>query len=349
MASVNTEATKSPEGAAGKPAVLKGLLFRTGGVILALALAGLVGEGVLRLFFGARLTVVEDERHLLYRYDATLGWFPAPNTRERVRASRMFTVMHNSAGFRDREHAPGERDVIVFLGDSFVWGYDVNANERFTDKLQARHPGWNVYNLGVSGYGTDQEYLLLQKYFASCKPRVVFLIFCTETDDLDNSTNVRYGGYYKPYCTVQGTRLELHGVPVPRGERVWLAEHDGLAHSYLVRLLVRTYFKPKSPPTLQNPSPTGAIIRDMQKFVQSQGAQLLVGITDRNPKLEEFLGYFEIPFVDLSTSLRYPRPEYGMHWTAEGHSYVCDRIEQFLVKGKYMAPEAGKAVAEKQP
>ncbi len=315
----------------------KALGFRIGMVLAVLVIAAGVSEVALRLFFANRLEVVEDERHLLYRYDPALGWFPVPNTRQRVRASRVFTVAHNSAGFRDREHSPGEASGIIFLGDSFVWGYDVDAPERFTDRLQAKHPEWNVYNFGVSGYGTDQEYLLLQRYFDAYHPRVVFLIFCTQTDDADNSSNVRYGGYYKPYCTVNGTRLELHGVPVPRAERVWMSEHETLARSYLVRLLARAFLKPKAPPVVQNASPTGAIIRDLQKYVQSKGAVFLVGLTDKNPKLEEFLAYFDIPFVDLSTSLRFPERKYGMHWTPEGHAYVADRIEQFLLKGKYMA------------
>ncbi len=312
-------------------------------IFIGLVVAALLGEAVLRVFFSQRLAVFTDERSLLYSYEPTLGWFPVPDTRERVRASRVFTVAHNHAGFRDRDHSPGEMAGLVFLGDSFVWGYDVDVQERFTDKLQARHPEWNIYNFGVSGYGTDQEYLLLQRDFDSCKPRVVFLVFCTETDDADNSTNVRYGGYYKPYCTLKGTQLELRGTPVPRGERVWLAEHAELARSYLVRLFARAYFKRVSPPVVQNPSPTGAILRDLQKYVQSKGAVFLVGLTDKNPKLEEFLGYFDIPFVDLSTSLRFPDPKYGMHWTAEGHTYVCERIEQFLIKGKYMeSPPAGR-------
>ncbi|HEY5915534.1 MAG TPA: hypothetical protein VJA21_33535, partial [Verrucomicrobiae bacterium] len=140
------EAPGSPRSHAGW---LKTASFRLGVLASALCLAALLGEAALRLFFAQRLEVVQDERHLLYHYDASLGWFPLPNTRQRVRASRVFTVAHNSAGFRDREHRLGETAGILFLGDSFVWGYDVDAPERFTDKLQARHPEWNVYNFGV--------------------------------------------------------------------------------------------------------------------------------------------------------------------------------------------------------
>src|ERR1041385_5073108 len=181
-----------------------------GGRLLLLAASMLVsaaiGEAGLRLFFRESLGTEKDEKSLMYRYDAQLGWFPEPNSKHVFTGSRTITVQHNSRGFRDIEPLKTGKPAIAFLGDSFVWGVDVEASERFTDKLQARHPEWNVYNLGVSGYGTDQEYLLLDKYFDEYKPRVVFLIFCSSNDDSDNCWNIR-GGYYKPYCVLKGTTL----------------------------------------------------------------------------------------------------------------------------------------------
>jgi hypothetical protein len=224
-------------------------------LIVSLALAMGLAEITLRLFFRNRLAYVRDERSLLYHYDKTLGWFPRPNSTNSIFSSRKITAIHNSEGFRDSEHVPSDKPVIVFLGDSFLWGYDVEASERFTDKLQAKHPEWSVYNLGVSGYGTDQEYLLLQRHFDEYKPRVVFLLFCTDNDGDDNSTNVRYGGYYKPYYTFEGHRLHLHGVPVPRSEATFLKEHHRLARSYLVRLLARAYYKMVGPRRYRSPIP----------------------------------------------------------------------------------------------
>lgn len=309
-------------------------VFRVALASFALVFAALFGEVVLRVFFKDRLPVIEDERYLLYRYDSALGWFPIPNTRERVKASRVFTVSHNSLGFRDTEPEPTTRPAVVFLGDSYTWGYDVDAHERFTDKLQARHPEWAVYNLGVSGYGTDQEYLVLEKWWDVFRPRLVFLMFCTLNDDEDNCTNVRYDGYYKPYCVIEGNRLQLRGLPVPRSERAWLADHQQLNRSFLVRLVVRGYYRLASPPVVRNASPTGPILRDMQKFVASKGALLVVGLTEPNPKLQEFLTSFKIPWVDVSTPLRYPG--FGWHWTPEGHTVVCDKVDEFLKTGKYM-------------
>jgi len=309
-------------------------LFRVLTVLSTLLVAAGLGETGLRIFMSKQLAIPLDERNLLFHHDPRLGWFPVPNSRVRFKGSRGVLVANNSRGFRAPEQYSDSRPGIAFLGDSFVWGYDVEASERLTEKLQERHPEWNIFNFGVSGYGTDQEYLLLQQLFDACKPRIVFLIFCTENDDDDNCSNVRYGGYYKPYCTVVSNRLTLHGIPVPRCERVWLAEHEVASESYLVRLLVRCWFKLAGPRELRNPIPTGPIIRDMQKFVTLKGATLLVGLTKANPNLEEFLTFFKIPFLKLDTNLRYS--EFGGHWTPEGHRFVCGKVEQFLIEGKFL-------------
>jgi hypothetical protein len=162
------------------------------------------------------------------------------------------------------------------------------------------------------------------------------MVFCTETDHFDNSSNVRYGGYYKPYYTLAGNRLELHGVPVPRSERFWLSEHRKLVRSYVVRLLARGYFAVASPASLRNDNPTAALMALLQRYVVSKGALLLVGLTALSPNLEDLLRGLKIPQIDLSTQLRYPG--FGRHWTAAGHQEICDRIEKFLEQYGFMGP-----------
>jgi len=316
------------------------ILFKAAFFILALAAGAALTETALRLFFKEQFSVMKDERSLMYRYDRNLGWFPAPNSRERLHASRLITATHNSEGFRDSEFGYTDKPGILFLGDSFVWGYDVEASERFTDKLRARHSEWAIYNCGISGYGTDQEYVLLQQIFDRFKPRVVFLMFCTETDEIDNASNMRYGGYYKPYCAVTGNRLEMKGTPVPQSERAFWAEHESLAQLYLARLFVRIYFKVAGPRVLQNPNPTGPILWDMYKYVRSKGAVFIVGLTRSQPALEQFLTQVKIPYVDLTTPLRYEG--FGSHWTPEGHTFVCEKIDLLFSKENAGSPRRNK-------
>ena len=95
-----------------------------------------------------------------------------------------------------------------------MWGLDAEANERFTELLKPKIPDYKILAAGVSGYGTDQEYLLLKRLWPKVKPAVVVLIFCTQNDRLDNSTNIRYEGYLKPYF-----ETAADGSLVARGSR----------------------------------------------------------------------------------------------------------------------------------
>ena len=210
--------------------------LRSVGVSLAVAIVTLAAlEILLRVADFRELREGVNERSLSYRYDAELGWFPAPNSSSMVTNARTFHVQHNSLGLRDIEFVPDARPTILFLGNSFVWGLDAEADERFSDLLRARLPSHKIVAAGVSGYGTDQEYLLLQRLWPKIEPAVVVLMFCTQNDRQDNSTNIRYEGYQKPYfATAPDGSLVLRGQPVPtsrlqRIREVWLVRHLWLA------------------------------------------------------------------------------------------------------------------------
>ena len=293
--------------------------------------------------FRDRLVLQEDERNLTYQYDPELGWFPIANSKKSFTGSRTIFVEHNSRGFRDIEHSIGAKPRMIFLGDSFVWGYDVEQPERFTEKLREKLPDWSIYNLGVSGYGTDQEYLLLKRHYDFYRPQIVFVVFCRDNDDDDNSRNVRYGAYYKPYFTVDGGGLSLRGVPVPQSENYFFSRHNLLARSNGIRLLMRAYYILTAPPDyIALKPPTQAILADMQQFVKSKGGRLVVGLQSSYPELEQFLNKRSIPYVDLSNSYRYPTQ--SRHWTPEGHTFVSEKIKTFLINGHYL-----QTVAEKSP
>src|SRR5262245_11305510 len=215
--------------------VLAHVFLLAGGLVVAFALA----EAGCRVFLADRLAVTTDERNLLYRYDATLGWFPIPSSARRFLGERWIDVQHNSLGLRDIEFPPPTpgRPRLVFLGDSFVWGFDVEAAERFTDLLRERHPDWDVMNCGVSGYGTDQALLLLERLTPALHPDVVVLEF-NPADRNDNLHPVNYGGYGKPVFRLQGDSLTLENVPVPLLGKARWAESPLYRRSYAWRLVV---------------------------------------------------------------------------------------------------------------
>lgn len=178
----------------------------------------------------------------LWVYDATKGWFDRPRAQGRVflGGPEEGLVRLNSLGLRGREierhKAPGRRRVLV-LGDSFVFGVGVNEPSAFSSRLEALldagAPGrYEVVNMGVSGYSTDQQYLLFRELGASLQPDIVILVAC-DNDFEGNLQDFAYLAYYKPYFELDGERLVERNVPVPRltawqGTKLWLGRHSNL-------------------------------------------------------------------------------------------------------------------------
>src|SRR5689334_9822873 len=225
------------------PPPARGHILRQICAALLVTLATLVGlELLLRL---ADLRVLREgasERSLAFGYDSELGWAPLANLSISVTSARTIQVRNNALGFRDIEFERDSRPAMLFLGDSFVWGVDAEADERFTDLLRSRLPGYRTVNAGVSGYGTDQEYLWLQRIWPKIQPSVVVLVFCTANDRLDNGTNIRYEGSLKPYFATAGdSTLQLRGQPVPMSRQLYIKNYWLVQHLWLARLATFTY------------------------------------------------------------------------------------------------------------
>ena len=305
------------------------------GAIIAVTLIGC--EMVLRIVNPEALQVVLDEKNLTYAHDPELGWLPVPNSKTKVTVWRTISVWHNELGFRDAAlSSTDKRDVVAFVGDSFVWGYDVEQDQRFTELLQRQLPQIHVVNAGVSGFGTDQEYLLLKRDWDRLAPATVVLIFCTNNDRLDNSSSQRYG-YYKPYyvANADGTG-EFKGIPTPLSKNFAFGPNifaRFARHSMLARLALTIDYAFAHPAAKQEVAdPTEALIVLMKDWVESHGAKFLVGVqTLDNPDraFETFLRERRIPFAALDGADHFPVNE-GSHWTPEGHVLVAQRLLTLL-------------------
>jgi lysophospholipase L1-like esterase len=92
----------------------------------------------------------------------------------------------NADGFRDRDYRPGAAPDtlrIVVLGDSITFGWGVPAEEGFVKVLEqalSESPGgrpYEVLNLGVGGYNTQQEVELYRVKGRRYAPDVVVLAY----------------------------------------------------------------------------------------------------------------------------------------------------------------------------
>lgn len=213
-----------------KPSLPLRILLATFAAIVAFA----VFEVALRIV-DPDWSATAQERDFFCEYDSELGWRQRPGA-EGILAGPDFriAVRISRGGFRDADVPPGPARGrrIVVLGDSFAWGYGVAASNRFTEILERRLPGIDLLNMACSGYGQDQELLLLQRSVFDYQPDAVWVLVHFDSDIGNNMTSVAYG-YEKPVFVEEDGDLELKNVPVPkmrRGNRlaIWLNRHSAV-------------------------------------------------------------------------------------------------------------------------
>ena len=307
------------QASARKRGALRAVLLQIAIIIATLAAA----EAVLRIIDLRYLRAHRVGADRIYNYDAELGWFPVPNSDVSFTGIRTIRVRHNSLGLRDIEHDAAPKPTIAFVGDSFVWGYDAEANERFTEVLRAKMPEHRIVNAGVTAYGTDQEYLVLRRLWDRIKPDVVVLMVCVDNDRKDNTVNTRSDGPYKPYFAMAPDGGAFKGIPVPWSRHLYFADNWLARNSWVVRVAVSVYVLIANPQITVS-DPTERLIEMMREFVESKGANFLVGLQYREPQLEAVLSAAKIPYVSFDGAEHYFGD--GDHWTPKGHELVADRL-----------------------
>jgi lysophospholipase L1-like esterase len=190
-----------------------------------------------------------------FRPDEKYGFSLKPNFSQDYRYAGYGFVEHistNSLGFRDREHVlpvtPGKRNLLL-LGDSFVFGYGINVEDRLDSHLEAllkpEAPPWTIFNAGVPGWGTANETAWARANMVLLKPDIVALVFCANDPSDDAGKN-----------------------PPVLPKKDWIQGKTFLRrHFHLYRLLMRQITLRKSNRTLQEQQGTGAGHLDTQAAV----------------------------------------------------------------------------------
>src|SRR5262245_61316183 len=307
--SAMTEVAAGTEGVSRMRRILRGVGLQCLIILVTLVVA----EVVLRIFNPRYL---KDDHWVTidYRHDADLGWSPVPNSSQ-----------HNSAGLRDIEFPRDARPTILVLGDSLVWGLNIGAKQRMTEIMRERMPGYRIVNAGMNGYGTDQEYLFLQRIWNTYQPAVVVVVFSCTTDRLDNTQNVRNFSYKPYFVTAPEGGLRLQGQPVPKPRRLhfrdtWLGQHLLIA-----RVAISGYVELRYP-RVSVPDPTERLTSALKDFVEAKGARLMFGVQAPDPALEASLQSQAIPYTRLDGT----EEDSSKHWTPRGHAQVAERLLKLL-------------------
>lgn len=125
-----------------------------------------------------------------------LGWSLRPGAEGWFTAEGRSYVKINDAGWRDRPHAvekPAGTFRVAVLGDSYSEAMHVALEDTYwhllDQKLESCHPGKKVevLNFGVAGYGTAQQYVVLEQVALKYRPDLVLLQFTNGNDVRNNS------------------------------------------------------------------------------------------------------------------------------------------------------------------
>src|SRR5215831_2158849 len=298
--------------------LLRGLLV-LGAIIVAILFAAELLLRVIDFSGPSRFELGE-----AFQFDPELGWVPVPNAAtQQTSGNRTISVRHNSLGLRERELSDIAPDRFLFLGDSFTYGYDAEANERFSDLLQKALPRYGIVNAGVSGYGTDQQFLLMKRLWNEINPKYVVLTFCVDNDRDDNTSSYRYWKYHKPYFvrTPDGG-WQVRGYPLPRPSRDDIRGSTWLEHFALVRFAIDAYRALRNREIIV-PDPTEDVIGMMRRTAEAHRARLVVGLQRHEPRLETYLQAQKIPYTTFDEAPGYPVA--GWHWTPEGNAVVAKK------------------------
>lgn len=236
-------------------------MFRILAITFALIIAMLLAEITLRLF-------VPDTRSP-YIYDEFAGTRLEPGHRFVFQSEGYSSNVINSQGLRDREHAlqkPAGTFRVAILGDSFSEAFQVAQEDTFWSVLERElqstpeftNRSVEVINFGVSGFGTIQEWQMLEHYVGDYAPDLVLLAFLPGNDVRNNSRKLETD-HRRPFAELIDGKLQLdlsfRDDPNEKRFRefTWSACKDqAIRHSRVVHLLYRALENWRSRTASQN-------------------------------------------------------------------------------------------------
>ncbi len=161
---------------------MKKLLTNLGLLFASVILVLIIAEIFLRIFYPQNLNMTTLDEKRMYKLK--------PNLETSLNREDFQThVSINSDGYRDYEHGVWDgRKKIAVVGDSFTFGFGVEQNESFPSLLEKK-TGFEVFNFGISAYGTEQELLLIKDNIVYYNPDEIILAFYMN----DLRENVKFG------------------------------------------------------------------------------------------------------------------------------------------------------------
>ena len=163
----------------------------------------------------------------IFCHNKNIGHQFIPNLKARIiNENGGYYVQTNSTGFRSNiefKEKKNNKPRILFFGDSNTAADGVSNKERFSD-LVGKYFDAEVYNYGLSGTGTDQQYLIWKNYAQNIKADLIVLCVLVENIERNkvsyresiNPFTKKPSFIPKPHFEYKDNELLLKNFPIPR-------------------------------------------------------------------------------------------------------------------------------------
>lgn len=293
----------------------------------------------------------------LHRVHPELLWAPAPGLTLRYpsesRRWRLAHVGHDgdpNAGYR--ADAPIRDARLLVLGDSFTYGFEVDQDDTWVERLR-RAAGVTAVNLAVTSYGTSQEAAVYRLFGGRFRHDLVVQVIAAN-DPLDNvffnEVNPRKDPRIVNLCWFIGA---AQGGAACR-TALWAVNNTVLGGIVVFQLQAYAKRRWDEDPLMRRG--TEMICEDVRSVAalakrrKARYAAVMTGhwthrrLSGLRARLESCLDDAGVPWLELdelAEARRRGRPMIGRfdwHWNEEGHAYVAAKIEAFLREKKLLPP-----------
>lgn len=150
-----------------------------------------------------------------YRPDDQIGWVPKVNFQRSFPQKDLDGIEYNADfrtytdGFRAYGDIDSNRVKVLIVGDSFTGDpYTGNDDAYFSVMKNALKSKFDteieLFVIGASGYGTLQEFLIVERYAEKINPDILILQFCSNdfgnnSIEIESNQIVKNQSYFRPY------------------------------------------------------------------------------------------------------------------------------------------------------
>lgn len=179
------------------------------------------------------------------RLDAELGWRATEDYEESLfgitKGGKTYAVHRSQLrhGFRHFGDLNSPKPKLLVIGDSFTQASAVSDTQTYA-ALVSRLLGMELFAYGAGGYGTLQEYLILDRYFDEIKPALILWQFCindfiNNDNELEQSSTMNNNGLTRPYW-IHGDVAHLSPKPAWQQVREWINHHSRFLYFVVSRV-----------------------------------------------------------------------------------------------------------------